>query len=218
MQRNIYYAKLGHGFGLGIGTTAEGWIDDAISFWEKHMDTNHIQDGLNFKEKPNNENWSWKTVNPSYYEPAEHRGNLEQITYTTNGASAWNGTAAATVYTPYEYRDNEKSKYNVLYLQHGGGGNETTYLGTPKNPTKFVNMVDQWIFRGFPYHMADAFTETEIFPLLYSHEWMDESTLTEQLYTLVEQSDAFALREQPNEDGNLLYHKYEKHLLLCFSV
>ncbi len=25
---------LGHGFGLGTGTVAEGWMEDAISFWE----------------------------------------------------------------------------------------------------------------------------------------------------------------------------------------
>lgn len=28
------YDALGHGFGLGIGTAAEGWITDAIRFWE----------------------------------------------------------------------------------------------------------------------------------------------------------------------------------------
>ena len=28
---------LGHGFGLGTGTVAEGWIDDAITFWEKQL-------------------------------------------------------------------------------------------------------------------------------------------------------------------------------------
>jgi acetyl esterase/lipase len=27
------YKNLGHGFGLGTGTSAEGWIDDAIRFW-----------------------------------------------------------------------------------------------------------------------------------------------------------------------------------------
>jgi acetyl esterase/lipase len=27
----------GHGFGLGKGTKAEGWLDDAIRFWKKHM-------------------------------------------------------------------------------------------------------------------------------------------------------------------------------------
>ena len=26
---------LGHGFGLGTGTAAEGWIDDAVRFWER---------------------------------------------------------------------------------------------------------------------------------------------------------------------------------------
>lgn len=31
------FEGLPHGFGLGIGTVAEGWINNAIHFWEKHM-------------------------------------------------------------------------------------------------------------------------------------------------------------------------------------
>lgn len=31
------YPGLRHGFGLGAGTPAEGWIDTATAFWEKHM-------------------------------------------------------------------------------------------------------------------------------------------------------------------------------------
>ena len=31
-------AGLGHGFGLGTGTKAEGWIDEAVRFWEKQME------------------------------------------------------------------------------------------------------------------------------------------------------------------------------------
>ena len=31
------YEGLGHGFGLGTGTAAEGWIDDAAAFWEAQM-------------------------------------------------------------------------------------------------------------------------------------------------------------------------------------
>lgn len=31
------YEGLSHGFGLGIGTVAEGWIDDAIAFWKEQM-------------------------------------------------------------------------------------------------------------------------------------------------------------------------------------
>ena len=31
------YSGLPHGFGLGAGTIAKGWIDDAVRFWEKQM-------------------------------------------------------------------------------------------------------------------------------------------------------------------------------------
>ncbi len=31
------YNRAGHGFGLGVGTDAEGWIEYAIQFWEEHL-------------------------------------------------------------------------------------------------------------------------------------------------------------------------------------
>ena len=31
------YNGLSHGFGLGTGTVAEGWINLAINFWKNHM-------------------------------------------------------------------------------------------------------------------------------------------------------------------------------------
>lgn len=31
------YKGLSHGFGLGTGTVAEGWLTDAVEFWEKNM-------------------------------------------------------------------------------------------------------------------------------------------------------------------------------------
>lgn len=31
------YPGLGHGFGLGTGTVAEGWLDEAVAFWERQM-------------------------------------------------------------------------------------------------------------------------------------------------------------------------------------
>jgi acetyl esterase/lipase len=37
------YPNVGHGFGLGIGTSAEGWIRDAIQFWEKHSVMDEIK-------------------------------------------------------------------------------------------------------------------------------------------------------------------------------
>jgi len=41
------YPGVGHGFGLGVGTSAEGWIDDAVRFWDRHMNQpGHLEEGL----------------------------------------------------------------------------------------------------------------------------------------------------------------------------
>ena len=31
------YRGVGHGFGLGVGTDAEGWVADAVRFWARHI-------------------------------------------------------------------------------------------------------------------------------------------------------------------------------------
>jgi acetyl esterase/lipase len=31
------HRNVGHGFGLGTGTNAEGWIEYAVKFWGKHI-------------------------------------------------------------------------------------------------------------------------------------------------------------------------------------
>jgi predicted esterase len=31
------FPNTGHGFGLGTGTNAEGWLDNAVRHWERHM-------------------------------------------------------------------------------------------------------------------------------------------------------------------------------------
>ncbi len=33
------YEGLGHGFGIGTGTVADGWVNDALKFWQKNMKT-----------------------------------------------------------------------------------------------------------------------------------------------------------------------------------
>ena len=32
------YQSAGHGFGLGTGTDAEGWVDLAVQFWQRHIE------------------------------------------------------------------------------------------------------------------------------------------------------------------------------------
>ena len=34
------YRNAGHGFGIGTGTDAEGWVDLAVRFWERHLKSN----------------------------------------------------------------------------------------------------------------------------------------------------------------------------------
>lgn len=36
---------IGHGFGLGTGTAAEGWVDEAVRFWERHRSAKHRPPG-----------------------------------------------------------------------------------------------------------------------------------------------------------------------------
>jgi len=32
-----------HGFGLGVGTSAEGWVNNAVQFWERYIIRDRIQ-------------------------------------------------------------------------------------------------------------------------------------------------------------------------------
>ena len=34
---------LSHGFGLGEGTVAEGWIDNAVEFWNQNMKSVNVE-------------------------------------------------------------------------------------------------------------------------------------------------------------------------------
>ena len=40
---------LSHGFGLGTGTVAEGWIDRAVEFWERNMKNAGILLGMRIR-------------------------------------------------------------------------------------------------------------------------------------------------------------------------
>ena len=33
------YKNVGHGFGPGTGTSAKGWVDDAVRFWQRFVPT-----------------------------------------------------------------------------------------------------------------------------------------------------------------------------------
>lgn len=87
----------------------------------------------------------------SYYKAAEHQGELQKLTYDTWESFTYEKhsqklTKEAWVYLPYGY--SEDQKYNVFYISHGGWSNETTLMGTDKNPTYFKNVIDHAIEDG----------------------------------------------------------------------
>lgn len=86
---------------------------------------------------------------PSQYnQSAQQQGTLVEIYYDTYESFSYGTTNTplekrAIAYLPYGY--SEDSKYNVMYLMHGGWSNETTILGTPNRPSSFKNVVDNAI-------------------------------------------------------------------------
>lgn len=86
-----------------------------------------------------------------YLTPAGEQGTVERLTYRTYESMNYESrekqlTKTAYVYLPYGYSGDRK--YNVFYLMHGGWSDETTYLGTPKNPNVLVNVIDHAIQDG----------------------------------------------------------------------
>ena len=83
-----------------------------------------------------------------YKEPAQVQGHIERLDYKTYESFSYAEKAkqldkTAYVYLPADY--NKEQRYNIFYLMHGGWSNETTWLGTPEQPSEFKNILDHAI-------------------------------------------------------------------------
>lgn len=88
--------------------------------------------------------FEWDKVDENYIVPCDEAGRIEEITYTTrsyvSGDEQTDITKRALVYLPYGY-DAEK-EYDILYLMHGGGDNETSWLvENSENKNLLDNMI-----------------------------------------------------------------------------
>jgi len=86
-----------------------------------------------------------------YKEPAQVQGRIKRLDYKTYESFSYAEkseqlTKTAYVYLPAGY-DKER-QYNIFYLMHGGWSNETTWLGTPEQPSEFKNILDHAIADG----------------------------------------------------------------------
>lgn len=86
-----------------------------------------------------------------YTSPSEHPGTLEKLTYQTWESFSYEEhsqelTKEAWVYLPYGY--SEEQQYNIFYLSHGGWSNETSLMGTDREPRSFKYVMDHAIEDG----------------------------------------------------------------------
>lgn len=131
------FENLPHGFGLGEGTIAEGWLDRAVKFWENQMEHPVPQE--------------LKIIPEEYYQTADQQGTLVDLYYDTYESFSYTEKSKplqkhAVVYLPYGYSMGQK--YDVFYLMHGGWGDENMTLGTPNSPASFKNIIDHAVAVG----------------------------------------------------------------------
>ncbi len=92
-------------------------------------------------EKPSLDNLTIRPIPPEYRTEAAHAGKIERVDY-----KAGDDNKFAYVYVPYGY--NRFTKYDVLYLMHGGGDNQGTFFGDAPNGNDLKNVVDHLIENG----------------------------------------------------------------------
>lgn len=93
-----------------------------------------------------------------HYQDIHQRGTIEKLHYKTVNAEGEVISKKANVYLPYGYT--EEKKYDILYLIHGGGGNEDAWLDT----CAIKNMLDVSFAEG----RAEPFIA--VFPTYYNED------------------------------------------------
>lgn len=76
------------------------------------------------------------------YSTANQRGNLERVWYDSPSLGL---NRCMMVYTPYGYKENSnsKKKYPVLYLLHGGGGDEDAWVSMGRACEILDNLIEK---------------------------------------------------------------------------
>lgn len=86
-----------------------------------------------------------------FYRPANQQGTLLRLRYTTRNyaSDGRKREKDAIVYLPFGYdRAPEAKRFNILYLLHGSGGSEISYMGDAAHPQRLKHMVDHMIEKG----------------------------------------------------------------------
>ena len=80
---------------------------------------------------------------------AVKQGRIDEFKYTAHTSDGRTIEKHARVYTPHGYKaKDKKTKYDVLYLMHGGGDKTTSFLTPPKDWLPLRNILDNLIAEG----------------------------------------------------------------------
>ena len=74
------------------------------------------------------------------YKEANQRGSVSHVWYDSELLCI---NRRMTVYTPYGYETNKKTKYPVLYLLHGGGGDEEAWTSMGRTAQILDNLIEK---------------------------------------------------------------------------
>ena len=74
------------------------------------------------------------------YKEANKRGSVSHVWYDSELLGL---NRRMTVYTPYGYETNKKTKYPVLYLLHGGGGDEEAWTSMGRTAQILDNLIEK---------------------------------------------------------------------------
>ena len=74
------------------------------------------------------------------YKEANKRGSVSHVWYDSELLGI---NRRMTVYTPYGYETSKKTKYPVLYLLHGGGGDEEAWISMGRTAQILDNLIEK---------------------------------------------------------------------------
>ncbi len=96
-------------------------------------------------------NNAFTKIPTGYLAANEQKGNIVEFTYTARHHDGTEGTyeKQTLVYLPYGYDENDtEKKYNVMYLQHGGGDSPEWYFNGVGGQTGVKKLLDNLIANG----------------------------------------------------------------------
>lgn len=119
---------------------------------------------------------TYVTMPRGYTDEITYPGSIEIFTYTAATEDGQEYEKTALAYLPYGYDANDsETKYNVLYLMHGGGSHEYNYFKGPGQELSLKKILDKM-------HEDGLCRPTIVVTPTYKNPFMDETSGSKNFY------------------------------------